>query len=121
MKPKSTPSQFREGGNNMSDFLYHHGVKGMKWGVRKDNDSSRISRKERKSMRRDRNNISREEMGKAHKKYDLDKKWNIAEERAKKVYDKHGTSAIAEDKTYQKLHGEYENAHSLALRESSKK
>lgn len=34
----------------MSDFLYHHGVKGMKWGVRKDN-SSKSERKQKRTQR----------------------------------------------------------------------
>ena len=38
------------GGEFMSDFIYHHGVKGMKWGVRKDNKSGGSSGK--KTVRR---------------------------------------------------------------------
>lgn len=108
---------------NEESFLYHHGVKGMKWGHRKDKRSStHISRKERKQMNRDRNNISRDQMGKARKKYDVDKKWDIKEKRAQKVYDKtRDPYKISEDRTYQKLNTEYENARTLANRESGKK
>ena len=38
------------GGEFMSDFIYHHGVKGMKWGVRKDKKSGGSSGK--KTVRR---------------------------------------------------------------------
>lgn len=38
------------GGEFMSDFIYHHGVKGMKWGVRKDKKSGSSSGK--KTVRR---------------------------------------------------------------------
>ena len=98
-------------------YLYHHGVKGMKWGVRKD--KSRVSsRKQRKQDRRNISNakfkIQAEERKKVHKEYGVEEKWNAAEKRAQKVYDKKGTSAIAEDKTYQKLYNDYNRSHDKA-------
>lgn len=48
--------------------LYHHGVKGMKWGVRKEREkvpSNRKVKKQRKKMLKNRRRLSDEELDKA--------------------------------------------------------
>ena len=47
-----------------NDFLYHHGVKGMKWGVRKQKESSggvKLSRRERKTLKKEAKKLNRKQ------------------------------------------------------------
>lgn len=49
----------------MSDYIYHHGVKGMKWGVRKD---KKTSGKNTRSVKTDKPEVSDEKKKAARKK-----------------------------------------------------
>lgn len=102
---------------NQEPYLYHHGVKGMKWGVRKDRGrvSSRKQRKQdRRSISNARFKIEAEERKKAHKEYDLDNKWKKLNKEAEKIYNRNGTSAISSDKKYRKLEDDYNRSHDKA-------
>ena len=56
-----------------ASYLCHHGVKGMKWGVRKKSDRVKIDRQTRKQMRKDMRRYSEQETNRANKKYKIDK------------------------------------------------
>ena len=56
-----------------ASYLCHHGVKGMKWGVRKKSDRIKIDRQTRKQMRKDMSRYSEQEQKRADKKYNIDK------------------------------------------------
>lgn len=66
--------------------LYHHGVKGMKWGVRKDRKTSGSKRK--RSKKEDISKLSDEELKKRTGRMELENRYMNAEANYKKLSNK---------------------------------
>lgn len=92
----------------MNDYIYHHGVKGMKWGVRKDKYKS-MSRAERKKTKKTYKAQKKFEANVAynwHKAYN--EAANIMNEKIPQINEKYkGASADPDRKTIRKIDKEY--------------
>lgn len=65
----------------MSNELYHYGIKGMKWGVRKQREPS-----EKKSKKKRLKDMSDEELSKKLKRMNLENQYKKLTEPKRKVY-----------------------------------
>lgn len=78
----------------MNNELYHYGVKGMKWGIRKDHPKQQITKKPNKKvtiMNKRQQKKQEKELVKKQKEWDdnVNKNWNKAYNRAADYSEKH--------------------------------